>query len=182
MPRPFRIAASTTLWNAALLSALFTAVGWCGHVLSPDQAKVLGAWLKSHPDFRAATDADCGCDDDIAKIRTGYGGLWKPVSDYHPYTATGDFNGDGEMDFAIVVVSQHNIHDRYALIIFNGPCQAGGPHPSFFKRGLDLRYSGLFYGPPRPKPYRLVMGRFEAEGVAIIPHGASYRITYSRTR
>jgi hypothetical protein len=41
---------------------------------------------------------------------------------------------------------------------------------------MDLTYSALFYGPPRPKPYRLLLGRFESDsGALLIPHGRGYK-------
>jgi len=41
---------------------------------------------------------------------------------------------------------------------------------------MDLKYMGLFYGPPRPKPYRLLLGPFESDsGGLLIPHGRGYK-------
>jgi hypothetical protein len=48
--------------------------------------------------------------------------------------------------------------------------------PAFVKPGLDLKGQGLFYGPPRPKPYRLLIGRFEAEGATLSPSGRTYKL------
>ena len=51
--------------------------------------------------------------------------------------------------------------------------------PAFMESGLDLKYSGLVYGPPRPKPYRLVLGPFESDsGVLLTPHGYRYRLEH----
>jgi hypothetical protein len=36
--------------------------------------------------------------------------------------------------------------------------------------------AGLFYGPPRPKPYRLIVGTFESEGLVLQPLGNTYRL------
>src|SRR2546422_7028023 len=47
---------------------------------------------------------------------------------------------------------------NFALVVFNGPFKSETASPAFIQSGLDLRYSGLFYGPPRPKPYRLLLG------------------------
>ena len=38
------------------------------------------------------------------------------------------------------------------------------------------RGQGLFYGPPGRKPYRLLVGRFEAEGAVLVPQGKTYKI------
>ena len=50
------------------------------------------------------------------------------------------------------------------------------PKAAFMKTGLDMKQQGLFYGPPRPKPYRLVLGRFEADGTMLVPSGKTYRL------
>jgi hypothetical protein len=82
------------------------APAWSGHTLTAQEQKVLRSWLAQHPGYRIATDEDCGCADDIKQMKAGWGGAWKPVPDYHPYTATGDFNGDGVEDFAVAVVER----------------------------------------------------------------------------
>ncbi len=89
-----------------LLVVCFAVVepAWCAHKLNPEEWRFLKRWLIVHTDYRLATDADCECSADIAAMRTQSAGVWKPVPDYHPYTATGDFNGDGVEDFAVVVI------------------------------------------------------------------------------
>jgi hypothetical protein len=121
---------------------------WCGHTLTAQEQKVLEGWLARHAEFRIATDEDCDCADDIKQMRAGAGGAWKPVPDYHPYIATGDFNGDGAEDFAVVVVERSKQENNFALIVFNGPFKSETASPAFMQSGLDLKYQGLFYGPP----------------------------------
>ena len=100
------------------------------------------------------------------------------MHDYHPYTATGDFNGDGVEDFAVVVVERSKQENNFVLIVFNGPFKSETASPVFMKSGLDLKYQGLVYGPPRPKPYRLLLGRFESDsGLLLIPHGHGYKLS-----
>jgi len=148
-----------------------------GHTLTAHEEKVLHSWLAHHPEYRIATDKDCDCADDIKQMKAGWGGAWKPVPDYHPYTATGDFNGDGVEDFAVVVVERSKQENNFALVVFNGPFRSETASPAFIQSGLDLKYQGLFYGPPRPKPYRLLVGRFESDsGSLLIPHGRGYRL------
>src|SRR4051812_46149015 len=54
---------------------------------------------KSARNLRVARDEDCGqCADDIARESKARG------SDYHPYYAVGDFNGDGKQDFAVALI------------------------------------------------------------------------------
>jgi hypothetical protein len=151
---------------------------WCGHTLTAQEQKVLQDWLAHHPEYRIATDEDCDCADDIKEMRAGSGGAWKPVPDYHPYSATGDFNGDGVEDFAVVVIERSKQENNFALVVFNGPFKSETVSPAFMKSGLDLKYQGLFYGPPRPKPYRLLLGRFESDsGLLLIPHGRGYKLS-----
>ena len=148
-----------------------------GHTLTQQEQRVLEGWLSRHLQYRVAKDEDCACPDDIKQIRTGSGGVWKAVADYHPYVATGDFNGDGQEDFAAAVVERSKDQNNFALLVFNGPFKSETASPSFIKEGLDLMYRGLFYGPPRPKPYRLVVGRFESDtGSVLVPDGRSYRL------
>ena len=108
---------------------------------------------------------DCDCPEDI-----------QPVPDYHPYTTTGDFNGDGVVDFAAALVNRTATANKFALIVFNGPFGRGATSPAFLKLGLDLKGQGLFFGPPRPKPYRLLFGAFESEGAVLRPRGNTYEL------
>ena len=108
-------------------------------------------------------------------MKVGDGGLWRPVPDYHPYVATGDFNGDGIIDFAVVVIVRTISAYPFALLIFNGPFNSNAVRPAYVGTNLDLRYAGLSFGPPRPKPYRLVMGRFGSDNSSIlVPIGTTY--------
>jgi len=164
---------------AFLLTAclVLTVPAWGGHTLAAQEQRVLKTWLDRHPEYRLATDEDCECADDIKQIRAGYGGAWKPVPDYHPYTATGDFNGDGVEDFAVVLIAPSKPEKNFALVVFNGPFKSDATSPAFMQSGLELSYSGLSYGPPRPKPYRLLLGRFESDsGALLIPHGRGYKL------
>jgi len=110
-------------------------------------------------------------------MKTGYGVNWPPVPDYHPYVATGDFNNDGVGDFAVVAINRSRSSQNFVLLIFNGPFGSKTAQPAFIEYGLDLRGQGLFFGPPRPKPYRLVLGRFESDNAAVfIPQGRTYKL------
>jgi hypothetical protein len=156
---------------------VLVAPAWSGHTLAPQDQKVLKDWLAKHREYRLATDEDCDCAGDIQDMKTGYGGKVKPIPDYHPYVATGDFNGDGVRDFAVVLIDRSKKEKNFALIVFNGPFDSDIASPAFMQSGLDLKYSGLSYGPPRPKPYRLLLGPFESDsGVLLIPDGRSYKL------
>jgi hypothetical protein len=144
--------------------------------LSEPQKKVVTSWIAQHPGYRLANDNDCKCDEDLHTIRkTGYGGRWKPVPDYHPYVAIGDFNGDGNTDFAVALIF-NNSPNRFAILVFNGPFDSANITPAYFDHDLKMRGIGFFFGPPRPKPYRLVIGAFESEGYLLLPKGQTYQI------
>ena len=145
-----------------------------GHTLTSQQQKVLASWLTTHRELRVATDADCKCDEDIEQMKKGAGGKWLPVPDYHPYVATGDFNGDGITDFAVVLIDNSKSVKHFELVVFNGPFRRQAKSPAFIQSGLEG--DALFFGPPRPKPYRLVIGPFESEGAVLIPHDQTYKL------
>lgn len=156
---------------------LLVAPAWSGHTLTAQEEKVLKSWLAQHTEYRLATDGDCDCADDIKKTKVGSGGIWKPIPDYHPYIATGDFNSDGMRDFAVVVIDPSKREKNFALVVFNGPFESDTASPAFLKTALDLKYTGLFYGPPRPKPYRLLLSGFDSDsGSLLIPHGHGYKL------
>jgi len=96
------------------------------------------------------------------------------LPDYHPYVVSGDFNGDGEIDFAVAVARTNTPH-IFKILVFNGPIKSVGEAPSFVDSISGLTGIGFFYGPPRPKPYRLVVGAFESEGDVLVPKGQTYR-------
>ena len=158
-------------------SLLVASRAWCGHTLTPQEQKIVSEWIERHPAYRIATDADCKCAEDIQQMKAGYGGDWKPVPDYHPYIATGDFNSDGVPDFAVVVVDGSKPIKNFSLLVFNGPFGAKSASPAFVESGLDLSYQGLSFGPPRPKPYRLLVGPFESDNSWIlVPKGHTYKV------
>jgi|ERR1035441_234616 hypothetical protein len=145
------------------------------HTLTAAEESVVTTWLTQHPGFRRATPRDCNCDEDIRNMRTGWGGV-TPVPDYDPYRASGDFNGDGVGDIAVVLLDTRKQSDAFALLVFNGPLGKAS-QAALFKTGLDLKQEGLFYGPPLEKPYRLVLGRFYSDfAVILVPSGKTYRL------
>lgn len=162
---------------ASVICLSLGAPAWAGHALAPREQRILLSWLSAHPHFQAATDEDCHCAEDIRQMRVGSGGVWRPVPDYRPYVATGDLNGDGICDFAVAVIEQTKTTHQFVLLVFNGPFESDSAAPAFIERGLDLRFMGLSFGPPRPKPYRLIMGRFDSDNTSmLVPYGQSYKL------
>jgi hypothetical protein len=161
-----------------LLATLLSSVpAWCGHTLTQQDQKILDNWLSKHPAYSAATDADCGCPEDIQQMKTGYGGNWPSVPDYHPYAVTGDFNSNGVTDFAVVAIDRSKSAKNFTLLIFNGPFGQKPVSPAYIESGLDLRGEGMSFGPPRPKPYRIVVGPFESDNTFIlVPKGHTYKV------
>jgi hypothetical protein len=124
-----------------------------------------------------ASDSDCDCADDIQQMKTGYGGNWTPYPDYHPYVVTGDFNSDGVRDFAAIVIDRSKSAKNFRLLVFNGPFGAKPIAPDYSESNLDLRGQGMSFGPPRPKPYRIVIGPFESDNTWIlVPKGHTYTV------
>ena len=167
------------LAKTAITAALFASSvnpGFAGqHTSTAAQKQVASYWVAKHPGYRIATDKDCACEEELHKIREeGYGGRWKPVPYYHPYTVAGDFNGDGELDFAVAVLRTKVSHE-FKILVFNGPIRLHEA-PSVLEMDGSIAGVGLFYGPPRPKPYRLVVSAFESEGDVLVPKGRTYRV------
>jgi len=138
----------------------------------------LSKWLSQKKGWRLATEADCDCAEDIARMKQGFDGPWKAVPDYQPYYAAGDFNSDGIEDFAVALIDPGRATKQFAVAIFNGPFIEGKPQPeALFSDGFELVGCGFVFGPPRPKPYRLVVGRFESDNALLFaPRGNGYII------
>ena len=143
--------------------------------ISAKHRQVLRRWLEREPNLWVATDENCGrCADDLANQRRVSG------ANYHPYYAVGDFNGDGKTDFAVALIEleeggEGRATQKFVVAVFNAPFSRHSVEPSFEKDNLNLRDGGLFFGPPRSRPYRLFIGVFASEsGLRLEPHGRKY--------
>jgi hypothetical protein len=121
-----------------------------GHPLGPAAQEVLAAWLAKNPDYRAAVDADCACDE-LLRLNPGK----------HPYTEAGDFNRDGKDDFAAAAIDRKT--GKFALLIFNGPIGGLPGQPALLLRDLDLRRQGLFFGLTSDEPPSLYYGYYNSD-------------------
>ena len=144
---------STFIAAAVLLAGVsaFVAPGWAAHKLNAKQKEVIELWLQHHHGYRLANDADCDCAADIRLVRAGSGGVWKPVPDYHPYIVSGDFNGDGETDFAVVVVSRSRRTHNFKLLVFNGPFESPNVAPAFVDSDLERHRPWIVLWPAPPE-------------------------------
>ncbi len=134
----------------------------------------IAGWLTLHPGYRVLDDGDCNCDDDLRDMRTQSDGVWKPIPAYHPYYLVGDLRGDGRGAVAVGLIRQGTEKQFQVLIIDRYRATGSARRHAFLSRQFDLG-EGLFFGPPRPKPYRLVVGAFASEGWVFVPaRGGGY--------
>jgi hypothetical protein len=143
--------------------------------VAPRFKTAIARWLSGHRNYRLAGDADCSCADDLDHVRSGSPPEWPPLPDYHPYYTVGDFRGDGAEDVAVGVISAEH-PNKFRVLILHGAPHAGPAAKAFLSEELDLR-QGLFYGAPRPKRWRLLVGPFESEGVTFEPTRDGYRFS-----
>jgi hypothetical protein len=120
---------------------------------------VVSRWLVMHQDLRLAVDDGCKCTDELLETRTTTQGVWKADPGYHPYYVIGDFDGDGQEDIAIGV-NRRSESKKFQVLIING-YRSGGTC-AYLSPKFDFDW-GLFFGPPRSKPYRLLVGPFNTD-------------------
>ena len=134
--------------------------------LDPQHNIIARQWLAQRPWLRLATMSDCQNRGGLQAARQEYG------LDYQPYYAVGDFNRDGQMDFAIAVVNQRKRSMRFGIAIFNGPFHdSRAKAPAFFTEGIDLSEGGLFVRSGN----QLMIGVFQTDNCALLrPRGRTY--------
>jgi hypothetical protein len=155
---------------AALLVGFFAFRAFRNGGRAPGDAerKSFTAWLAHHPEYRAAADADCACDD-----------LLRMNPTQHLYTATGDFNRDGKQDFAAAVIDTST--GKFALLVFNGPGGGAPRAPALFLKNLDLRRQALFFDLPFEQPPHLYYGYLGSDDLwRFVPKGGTYTVEYVR--
>jgi hypothetical protein len=181
----------------ALLSRL-GALAACGNAFQQDSGakplqlsiqheQVLQGWLATHPDLRPARLEDCedrridsagkehveSCQRLVAELRA-----WTKDPATNPFYANGDFNGDGQEDFAVVLTDARQSKSSAksaTVVVFNGPFQkTRAVEPAFSLAGRPVSGTFLGYGPPRPKPWRLIIGSPESEGRTLVWRNGRY--------
>jgi hypothetical protein len=69
---------------------------------------------------------DCNCNEGIKQTRES--GPWGvPIPDFEPYLLVGDFRGNGQSDFALVVKGNDMNLAGGTLVIFDGPFRGTTP-------------------------------------------------------
>jgi hypothetical protein len=154
----------------------------CGGALSPAEIpeliksphrEAISLWLGQHPTYRLANRADCDCSEDIHSLRTGCGGTQTAEPSYEPFYATGDFNGDGLEDAAVIMMSS-NLRSSNLVVAFfqRSPNKSDRPREIPI-RERDIGGLGLFSRKPSPsstdRRWRLLFGAFESEAEQLLP-------------
>jgi hypothetical protein len=71
--------------------------------------------------------------------------------------------------------AEGRVSQKFVVAVFNAPFSSRSIKPAFFKDNLNLRDGGLFFGPPRSRPYRLFIGLFTTDkGLTLFPRGRKY--------
>ncbi len=138
------------------------------YLRAPHRA-VLQQWLAGKPGLRLATEKDCLNKEGLKATRQENG------QNYQPYYAVGDFNRDGQEDFAVALINPGKRSRRFGIAIFNGPFNLRNPRrasvPPFFTEEIDLSDGGLV----SLSGNRLVAGVFQTDNcVWLRPSGRTY--------
>lgn len=159
------------IMSAAALCAIVTITPVRGQVDSAtyvlaSHRNLLSQWLKTRPGLRLATERDCANREGLSATRQENG------ASYQPYYAVGDFNRDGQPDFAVALISENRRSRRFAVAIFNGPFTASRSNtPNFLADGIDLSDGGLVW----LSGNRLLAGVFQSDDcVRFIARGKTY--------
>jgi hypothetical protein len=135
--------------------------------LRSQHSEIIKGWLSHRSDLRLATEADCVNKNGLAAMRKEKG------RNYQPYYAVGDFNLDGEEDFAVALINSKKRKWKFAVAVFNGPLAALRA-PSFLDEQSDLSDGGFWVGSVA-KGNRLIAGTFESDNCIILqPRRKSY--------
>jgi hypothetical protein len=154
------------VWAAACWGAI------CSYMPSQQQKEV-NAWLRMQTRYRLATIEDCDCMEGVSLLRKGDGAAWKPQPYYQPYYTTGDFDGDGTKDFA-VIVRPINREDGAKVLVFLKRKRDKSANPLVYPLpDKTIKNTGLFLARSKGKVSKLLVGAFgsEAEEVPIPKSG-----------
>ena len=155
--------------------------------LSGVHDRLLRKWLSTRADLRPAGMEDCvdrrldsagkerrdSCERLVQELRA-----WTKDAETNPWYAKGDFNGDGAEDFAVVLTDtplKKGAHKSAIVAVFNGPFRTGRcVEPAFLQTRRSRSETFLGFGPPRPKPWHLIIGMPDSEGAALVWRDGRY--------
>jgi hypothetical protein len=132
--------------------------------LDESEKAALGSYLSTRADLRLPQESECGCDDELSQMRDG-----DPA--YQPYVLRGDFNGDGEEDFAVLLVREsEDGPPAGVLAVFNGPFSTySPPAPAAVYKARFGKFMALF-----AKDGQLLLGQFHGAGCVYAANGNGY--------
>ena len=142
------------------------------------QACALQKYLADHPGSKPLLEKDC--DPKILEaMRNAFG------AGFSPYGRKGDFNRDGQEDFAVILASDaapedhpgladtHRWKHKLTVVVFNG--SAEGRWDAAFAQDATAPLA-CFLDTSKDRQGKLFFGVFETcEGFAIVPVGRGYR-------
>lgn len=130
-------------------------------VMPQGQREVLQKWLKLNSFYRLAVESDCANKAGLKATRDYWGAL------YYPYYKSGEFNNDGNDDFAVVLIDTRKRKDNFAVAIFHGNAKgAFTAKPFYISKGFELSSGGLFYN-GYGRGGRLFAGSFESDDATV---------------
>jgi len=103
-----------------------------GYDFRPAERAAVSAFLRAHPDLRAATDDDRRPAESGDEVSGLYGV-------YHPYFVRGDVNDDGRLDFVLAFVRRDSDRESrwFSIAVFSGDDGRFAPG-IFLERDISL--------------------------------------------
>jgi hypothetical protein len=141
--------------------------------LTGAQKSAVETWLAGNKGYRIAVLGDCQCESDMPFIRRTY-------SNDHPYFVEGDFNGDGHLDFAIVVIDTKaptgGPPPRYfnsVILVFEGPLTKS-TKAAFVSHKVGTPLGAqLFYTAADEK---IIVGKWESSATPLVRKASGYSL------
>ena len=155
-------------------------------VVPADHLQVLNRWLFQYRELTPVRMADCV---DVSRDASGHERVescerlvtnfrsWSKDPSANPFYARGDFNEDGFEDFSVVLADANVKDSRKAamVVVFNGPFASREvKEPKFILLRPSVSETFVGFGPPRAKPWHLVIGPPEAEGHFLVWRAQRY--------
>ena len=134
--------------------------------LDQTQRKALMAWIAVYPAYEVITVDYCAC------------ATWS-LPARAPYAASGDFNGDKQIDFAVMLQLAGGPPGPAILLVFNGPIDGVTPVP-VFKTGRWQTSDAIFEDVRDGDTVRLFVGPDSSDnGYSLEAKGATYQLIYA---